>query len=235
MTAPRHVLDEAEPVPGWRCGVIHRLDETAARVGTHGAGRLPTATTPPVVLKVGGSLLSRPAWPALLVPLLAACGPRSCCLVVGGGAVVDGLRSLDRVMPQSPDLMHALAIDGMRLTARLVAEAIGLPLTAMPPDKGNVSVLDVPAWLAVGTRAASLPIGWGVTSDTIAARVAVEHGGSLLLAKSVPPAPCPDGVDPLVALAHAGWVDDYFPIAAGPLGSIEWAAPWRQVSNLSGS
>jgi hypothetical protein len=225
MTASRRVLDEVEPVPGWRCGVIRGLDDAAARVGTRGVGRLPTATTALVVLKVGGSLLSRPAWPALLVPLLAACGPRSCCLVVGGGAVVDGLRTLDRVAAQSPELMHTLAIDGMRLTARIVAEAIHLPLTAMPPDQGRVTVLDVPAWLAEGVRSASLPIGWGVTSDAIAARVAVEHGGSLLLAKSVPPPPCPGGVDPLATLAQAGWVDDHFPIAAGPLVTIEWAAP----------
>jgi aspartokinase-like uncharacterized kinase len=142
---------------------------------------------------------------------------------MGGGAVVEGLREFDRAVPQSPQLMHDLAIDAMRLTARLVAAAMSLPLVATPPDDGNVAVLDVPTWLAVGSRAATLPVGWQVTSDAIAAMVAVEHRGSLLLAKSVPPPPCPD--DHLASLARAGWVDEHFPVAAGALITIEWVAP----------
>lgn len=225
MSAPLRESDQPMRFRGWRCGAIRELDTGTGLVGRDGVGILQMVPAPLLVVKLGGSLLSRPAWPALLVPLLTACGPRSCCLVVGGGAVVDGLRTLDRIVPQSPTLMHNLAIDGMLLTARLVAEATGFPLSATPPNRGTVSVLDVPAWLSVGARAASLPIGWQVTSDTIAARVAVEHGGSLLLAKSAPPPPCPGGIDPLATLAQAGWVDDHFPIAAAPLVTIEWAAP----------
>ncbi len=225
MIDPRPASDPAVSFRGWRCGVLRGADDRAGLVGSCGIDVLPTAAAPLLVLKIGGSLLSRPAWPALLVQLLAVCGPRPCCLVVGGGAVVDGLRTLDRIMPQSPALMHDLAIDGMRLTARLVAEAISLPLTSTPQSHEKATVLDVPTWLAVGTRAASLPIGWQVTSDSIAARVAVEYDGGLMLAKSVPPPPCPDHVDPLISLAQSGWVDNHFPIAAAPLVSIEWAAP----------
>lgn len=224
MTASRRSLDQVESGHGWRCGVIRGPAGGSARVGMVGAGVMQTSAPPLRVVKVGGSLLSRSDWPALLTSLLEACGPQSCCLVVGGGAVVDGLRTLDRVVPQSPDLMHQLAIDAMRLTARLVAESLSLPLSMTPAEDGVVTVLDVPAWLAVGTRATSLPSGWQVTSDTIAARVAVEHGGSLLLAKSVPPPPCPTGVDSLEALARVGWVDDHFPVAAASLVTIEWAA-----------
>jgi hypothetical protein len=205
---------------GWRIGILR----------DRGDGNLPAASAAgPVVLKVGGSLLSRPDWPTLLLPLMAACGPGACCLVVGGGAVVDGLRLLDRAVPQSPQLMHELAIDTMRLTAQLVAARVNVPLAAAPLATAGVAVLDVPAWLAVGSRATTLPVGWHVTSDAIAARVAVEHGGSLLLAKSVPPPPCPDNGDPLASLARAGWVDEHFPVAAGPLATIEWAAPDRET------
>jgi aspartokinase-like uncharacterized kinase len=178
-----------------------------------------------LVLKVGGSLLSRPDWPTLIASLIAARGRSNCCLVVGGGAVVDGLRSLDNALPQSPQLMHDLAIDAMRLTARLVAAAVNVPMAAAPPEDEGVAVLDVPAWLGIGSRATTLPVGWQVTSDAIAATVAVEHGSHLLLAKSVPPPPCPDDGDLLLAVARAGWVDDHFPVAAESLITIEWAAP----------
>jgi len=178
-----------------------------------------------LVIKIGGSLLSRPGWPALLAALVATRPPRPCCLVVGGGAVVEGLRAIDQATPQPAAVMHELAIDAMRLTARLVAGAVRLPLATTPPDAHGVVVLDVPAWLAVGSRATSLPADWQVTSDAIAARVAVVHGGQLLLAKSVPPPPCPESADLLGALAAAGWVDNYFPAAAASLTTIEWAAP----------
>ena len=215
MSGESRRIGQRMAAQGWRIGILRDA----------GGGNPPSSfSVGLVVLKVGGSLLSRPDWPALLVPLMAACGPRACCMVVGGGAVVDGLRTLDRVAQQSPQLMHDLAIDAMRLTARLVAAAVNVPVAAAPDDAG-IAVLDVPAWLAVGSRAAALPIGWQVTSDAIAARVAVEHGGSLLLAKSAPPPPCPGDSDHLASLARAGWVDEHFPVAAGPLVTIEWAAP----------
>ena len=225
MSTTPHRLGCEPALSGWNSGHIRR---PAAATRSTEAGHptaLPPLAVPLVVLKVGGSLLSRPGWPSLLMPLMAAYRPGACCVVVGGGAVVDGLRALDQALPQSPQCMHDLAIDAMRLTARLVAAATGLPLAATPPDTEGVAVLDVPAWLAVGSRAAALPVGWQVTSDAIAARVAVEHGGSLVLAKSVPPPPCPGDGDDLSSLARTGWVDEYFPVAAGPLVTIEWAAP----------
>ena len=217
-----------EPSPrGWRGGIIQRPATKAGGLETGRVSSVSPPAAPLVVLKVGGSLLSRPDWPALLASLIAARGHKACCLVVGGGAVVDGLRALDRAMPQSPQLMHDLAIDAMQLTARLVAAAVHVSMTASPPDDDGVAVLDVPAWLAVGSRAAALPVGWQVTSDAIAATVAVEHSGRLLLAKSVPPPPCPDGADLLSSLGRAGWVDEHFPVAARPLATIEWAVPIR--------
>jgi 5-(aminomethyl)-3-furanmethanol phosphate kinase len=216
MSGASRQLTLARPAKGWRGGVLRGQPQTV---------HLSLPVAGPLVLKVGGSLLSRPDWPSLIASLIAARGPSGCCLVVGGGAVVDGLRSLDNALPQSPQLMHDLAIDAMRLTARLVAAAVNVPIAASPPDDDGVAVLDVPAWLGIGSRATTLPVGWQVTSDAIAATVAVEHGGHLLLAKSVPPPPCPDNGDLLLAVARAGWVDDHFPVAAGKLITIEWAAP----------
>lgn len=181
----------------------------------HGAtGPAPLA----VVIKFGGSLLDRPDWPR---ELLAAArrGNDSTTVVVGGGAIVDGLRAIDVTHPLPTATTHRLAIDALGLTARLAAAATGLPLVAEPPAAG-VAILDVPAWLGVGGRFDRLPVGWHVTSDSIAAFVAAAIGAGLVLAKSVPP---PEGDRAVVAAA--GWVDPWFPEAASRLASIEWTAP----------
>lgn len=186
----------------WRRGVI-RGEATSTRAN--------------VVVKVGGSLLDRPGWPGEIVALLAGLPPT--LVVVGGGPIVDGLRSLDAACPRPARLVHELSIDAMTLTARLVADAIGLPVVA----DGNGGVLDAASWLrSHPAAAATLPVGWHVTSDSIAAVVAGASGRGLVLAKSVPP---PVGGDDLDALAAAGWVDAHFPRAAGGVAEIGWAAP----------
>jgi hypothetical protein len=174
------------------------------------------------VIKVGGSLLRRPDWPDEIGALLETlAGPAT--IVVGGGAIVDGLRSIDAACPRPPGLMHRLAIEAMGLTAEVVADATGLPIAAAPMRSSQIVVLDAVAWLAQDSRAAALPIGWHVTSDSIAALVAAACGADLLLAKSVPP-PASD----LAELASGGWVDAFFPTAAASLPEIHWAAtPFR--------
>lgn len=176
------------------------------------------------VIKVGGSLLTLPTWPDLVEELVRdrAAG-RSVIIVVGGGPIVEGLRVLDAAVRGDPALMHGLAIDLMGTTARLVAATLGLPLRC--DDSGMAqAVLDVPRWLAAEGRLARLPQGWHVTSDSIAAFVASETDGDLLLAKRAPPPPCHRD-EPFAALARAGWVDESFPTAAARLSRIAWAVP----------
>lgn len=174
------------------------------------------------VLKYGGSLLVRPAWPAELRTLVAHLAS-PVTVVVGGGPVVDGLRTLDAAVPQPDELAHRLAIDALGLTARIVAAALGAPLSPLPNPAGT-AVLEVAAWLADDDEGGRLPVGWQVTSDSIAARVAMKTDRGLLLAKSV--APPVDGAD-LAALAAAGWIDGHFPQAARGLATIGWATPRR--------
>ncbi|MFM7136761.1 MAG: hypothetical protein ACKO1M_06795 [Planctomycetota bacterium] len=185
------------------------------------------ATPPPgLVLKLGGSLLGLPDWPRVLADLVASLGdePPAPLLVVGGGRVVDGLREIDAASPRPPALMHDLAIDAMTLTARIVADALGLPFISLPDITlaSAAGVLDAAAWLDSTGRATRLPAGWHVTSDSIAALVATETGRGLLLAKRAPP---PDGDHDLHRLAAAGWVDAHFPVAAARIATITWAAP----------
>jgi len=172
----------------------------------------------PVVLKLGGSLLTRPAWPREVAGLVAADWPT--LVIVGGGSVVDGLRRIDAAAARPAAVMHAAAIDAMGITARIVAEALGLPVVDAPAAAAGV--LDAAAWLRTGPAGSTLPVGWESTSDSIAAVAAEAIGRPLLLAKSVPP-PCPG--DDLAGLASGGWVDRHFPIAAFGLTAIGWLAP----------
>lgn len=172
-------------------------------------------------MKFGGSLLVRADWVAGLAALLEG-EPRPQLIVVGGGAVVDGLRAIDAAAAQPAAVMHSLAIDAMRITATLVADALRLPLVTRPDAGHPVAVLDAGRWLAGAGRATALPTGWHVTSDSIAAAVAGELAADLMLVKSGPP-PLPG--DDLEGLAATGWVDDHFPTAANGLSAIDWAAP----------
>lgn len=202
----------------------------ALRGGPPGTGIAPGPAAA-LVIRFGGSLLERADWPDLAASLLArqalfgtADTPRT--IVVGGGSVVEGLRAVDRTRPLDQGLVHRLAIDGMGITARLLATQLGLPLVTRPI--GRHAVLDMAGWLAADpTRNTAIPASWRVTSDSLAAVVAATHGGDLLLVKSVPPPRETPGEPCLRALATCGWVDGWFPEAAAPVARIGWAAPRR--------
>ncbi len=183
----------------------------------HGTIRKQATARPPLrcVVKIGGSLLRHSDWPGAIATLVA--DQASPLVVVGGGPVVDGLRLIDTFSPRPPALMHRLAIDAMTLTARIVADCLGLPLVR--EGAAPYGVLDVAAWLEAAD--VELPVGWHVTSDSIAAAVARRTESGLLLAKSARP---PDPAGDLQALAAAGWVDSWFPSAAAGLTEISWAA-----------
>jgi len=180
-----------------------------------GQEALPSAT--PLVIKLGGSILAMPDWPAAFAALLA--DSTRPLVVVGGGGLVDGLRAIDAASPRPAALMHRLAIEAMSLTASLVAEACGLPVVTSPGPAGGI--LDAARWLASSGAGGDLPAGWHVTSDSIAATAARRLRRGLLLVKRVPPPPEAGGN--LESLAASGWVDEHFPTAAAGLEPITWA------------
>jgi len=181
-----------------------------------GQEALPSAT--PLVIKLGGSLLAMPDWPAAVAALLA--GSTRPLVVVGGGGLVDGLRAIDAASPRPAALMHRLAIEAMSLTASLVADACRLPVVTSPGPAGGI--LDAATWLETSGAGNELPVGWHVTSDSIAATAARHASRGLLLVKRVPP-PLEAGGN-LESLAASGWVDEHFPNAAAGVQSIAWAA-----------
>jgi aspartokinase-like uncharacterized kinase len=173
------------------------------------------------VIKLGGSLLEWPELASRLRAWLAVQPPAVNVMIVGGGALVDKLRELDTAHALPTEASHWLAIRAMSITAGVVA---GLVPEAKLVDAiecldlfgtGPLQILDAQYFLNQehGT-ADALPASWGVTSDSIAARVAAVLGANeLVLLKSSLPA---DAID-LESLARAGYVDAYFPHAAKSL------------------
>jgi len=177
------------------------------------------------VVKLGGSLLDWPPFPATLRQWLAGQPPACNILVAGGGALADAIRRADHEFVIGEELSHWLCIDALPITARIVA--------ALMPDFLLVSsyadlnskitikhsgdiVFDPREFLAEHESrlpGRPLPHDWTVTSDSIAARIAeCLPADELVLLKSVDR---PSGS--LIDLAAEGYVDRYLPTAAANL------------------
>ena len=154
----------------------------------------------PVVVKVGGSLFDLPGLGPRLERWLEGWGG-DVILVPGGGVAADVVRAFDRRHGLGEEAAHWLALRALSLNAHLLA---GLLPSALVVDDledcrrawqaGLAAVLDPHAFARADEgRPGCLPHRWDVTSDSLAARVAVVAGArSLVLLKSVT---VPDGVD----------------------------------------
>jgi aspartokinase-like uncharacterized kinase len=173
------------------------------------------------VVRLGGSLLDDPQVVSRLRAWLAAQSPAPNILVVGGGAWVQAVRQAFATLGLSQTSAHWLSIQAMGLTARLAlalwpeAELLVDLEAAHGWKRLEVpAVLDVQRFLeqdAARGGPGGLPQDWSVTSDSIAAAVAVRLAAhELVLLKSALPRPP-------YSLAHAaatGYVDGCFPQAA---------------------
>ncbi len=169
------------------------------------------------VVKLGGSLLLRPDLPDLLRQwLLTHAAQRQVNMIVGGGAMVDALRELDRVHRLDPVDMHWRCVRVLRHTLEVVA--------AWLPE---AVVIDTPAtfarhchqrqagWFLIVPEAFyhpdsgdDLPCDWTTTSDSIAALLARKLAAEqLVLLKSCE---LPQPLD-LAAAAAQGIVDPVLP------------------------
>jgi aspartokinase-like uncharacterized kinase len=164
------------------------------------------------IVKVGGSLYDLPDLRDRLGPWL---GEVPTVLVPGGGAGVDVIRSLDRVHCFADHVAHALAVRVMSLNAAILAEILGHgPLVDRLPERyepRQVLILRPTRFCQEDLELpGSLPQCWQVTSDSIAARVALRaRARELILLKSIS-WPNTDNWD---VAARAGIVDEYFPQA----------------------
>ena len=166
------------------------------------------------VVKLGGAMLEAAELPQWLATCsgAAAHAPR-CVLVVGGGGLADQVRALQARWRFDDGLAHQLALDTMRLNARLLqglAPTLSLCEALQEAELVRYSVGAL-IWRPPPVFAPSaLPASWAVTSDSIALWLAQALAArALLLVKSLPPADL--RADSATAWAAAGVVDSYFP------------------------
>jgi hypothetical protein len=171
-------------------------------------------------------------------------------LVVGGGPCVDDIRASQQARGWDDQQAHWLSIQAMRRTAQLVHRRLVAQGHSVKIVESMAQLHERSLTLSIflmekilrnvdGQREDRLPEDWTVTSDSIAARLAVLLGAAeCVLLKSALPAA---GAS-FAALAATGFVDSHFPLVAGTLPirvvnarGIEWPdalladQTWEQV------
>ncbi|MEM9186630.1 MAG: hypothetical protein AAGB00_09070 [Planctomycetota bacterium] len=193
---------------------------------------------PPHVVKIGGSLLARPGAAEALAGWLlrdrSRGAPAHQVLIVGGGEPVQWLRRLDYQQPLGDAAAHAAAVVMMDANSRAVAgwwpEAAWTDDWKQLTTTGRAAAFTLFApgrWLREiepSLPGARLPIGWHVTSDSIAARIAALLGGRLTLLKSRPFARATDG--DWQGLVDEGGVDGFFPQIVTEVAEARIACPF---------
>jgi 5-(aminomethyl)-3-furanmethanol phosphate kinase len=152
---------------------------------------------PPViaVVKVGGSLYDLPDLGIRLQRWLAAEWSSSdgVLLVPGGGPTAEVVRHLDQRHGLGEEKSHWLALRALTLNAHFLASLLpsawvidDVPACPRVWKENRMPILDVHEFARQDeSRSGHLPHLWTVTSDTLAARVAiVANGRSLILLKS---------------------------------------------------
>lgn len=163
-------------------------------------GQLQPEALGPRVLKLGGSLLTLSDWPSRLRSWLAA-NPSVCNLfVVGGGELVEAVRTLDSIHRLDETFVHWLCIDLLDATAQIAERLLpefgsvtsSLELSQFLQAPGTAAhsrsaIVRVGAFYDRQTAAPSMPQDWSATSDSLAALLAKLCGAhELVLFKSVP-------------------------------------------------
>lgn len=181
------------------------------------------------VVKVGGSLFELPDLGTQLQGWIKAQSVGINVLLAGGGEAVEKIRADTIPLNLNNIEAHWKCIGAMATTAkelgRMIPNAKIQTHLLFSPEL-NPTIFLCESWLQhlePISRGTKLPESWDVTSDSIAARLAICIGADeLVLLKSAEP-PSRN----LQELADAGYVDKFLPKLAGEL------PPWRIV-NLRG-
>lgn len=195
------------------------------------------------VVKVGGSLLDFEALLPLLQQWFASQPLASNILIAGGGDMVNAIRRFGDAHQIDDEDTHWASIKAMSINAELVATMISRRLIHSADElKGHLSnasrdidepanspslvsdfsqvpvvIFDVADWMA--TYGEQLPHNWDVTSDSIAAAIAVDYeADELVLLKSAEVDPSL----PFEELSRRDLVDRYFSAIANDIPAVRF-------------
>lgn len=164
----------------------------------------------PLVVKIGGSLLSNAPRLASTLSILAR-ARRPLVLVPGGGGFADEVRDVQAVHGTSDRAAHRMALLAMHQTALLIVDmqARFIAVETQAAIRRALAANRIPVWMPLRTAADddTIPADWSVTSDALAARLAERlRFEAVLLVKSrcVPQGPTPQ------ELAAEGILDPVF-------------------------
>jgi aspartokinase-like uncharacterized kinase len=183
------------------------------------------------VVKVGGSLFDCPQLPRRLQGWLEEVADQRVVLIAGGGDLVEVIRALDARWKLGEEVSHWLAIDAMRLAAKLLLGSLPqlrwieswqeLQRCGDSPPPFQPILFEVSQFLREVEHCLMppfLPRSWQVTSDSIAARVATALGATdlTLLKSALPPATS------VLLLEELGYVDPHFAIASAAVSNVSF-------------
>ncbi len=186
------------------------------------------------VIKLGGSLLTRPSLLRDLEHWFANAPPAIDLVVVGGGELIDAIRNLDAIRPGNAAATHWRCVALLEFTFEIVRSwfpewnVIESPDVFESPRAFESQLHErlapsVPTLVSVGAyyRAgieSELPEDWRTTTDAIAALLAAQvEARTLVLLKSCE-------VDPAASieqLADQGVIDQAFPLLARRIPEVE--------------
>ena len=162
------------------------------------------------VVKVGGSLETYPGLRDLLA-LLVDYGRSRIVIVPGGGRFADRVRIIQADSGLDDMAAHVMAIKAMEQYAEVLC---GLNSNLCPViHTDEIDAVNrtsaIPVWLPGKLLAGQpdIPVGWQVTSDSLALWLAGEiNAEALILVKSVV-----NETPDVKLLAASGYLDEYFP------------------------
>lgn len=180
-----------------------------------------------VLFKVGGSLFSLPDLSGRLQSTFALTGATRIIVFPGGGPAVDLVRSWDQIHSLEPAVSHWLAIDALSLNARYLASILPescLVVSEVAVTTSRVSVVDVATVFREleFSNTPLPPVGWHVTSDSLAAWLAVHwRVDEFVLVKSTNP-PGFIGTDSSQPGEIESPVDDWLGTLSDELPPVRW-------------
>ena len=166
------------------------------------------------VVKVGGSLFDLPDLAERLHQWLAAQAPAHHVLIAGGGTLVNQVRQWHQLNPLGDAAAHWMCVDLMTVTAHMLHDRLPeIPLVeddrllCQRVGERGCTIFGPASWLRHSEprlHGIRLATNWEVTSDAIAARLAIVLAAEeLVLMKST----LPTGNVEIEGLAESGYVD----------------------------